>query len=61
MDIHDTALMLYAQLLGARSEPLDDAARLELGREAYRCAEAFVAARDAYIRELPVAVGDATF
>ncbi len=61
MDIHDIALMLYAQLLGARREPLDEASRLQLGREAYLCAEAFVAAKDIYIRELPVAAGDATF
>lgn len=61
MDIHDIALMLFAQLLGARGEPLDEAGRLELGREAYRCAEAFVAARDIYIRELPIPAGDATF
>ena len=31
-----------------------DAARIELGREAYRCAEAFIAAKDLYIREQPV-------
>lgn len=61
MDIHDIALKLYAQLLGARGAPTDEAARIELGREAYRCAEAFIAARDLYIRELPAAAGDATF
>lgn len=55
MDIHDIALTLFAQLVGApRSGPLDDAARIELGREAYRCAEAFIAAKDLYIREQPV-------
>ena len=55
MDIHDIALTLFAQLVGTpRSAPLDDAARIELGREAYRCAEAFIAAKDLYIRELPV-------
>lgn len=55
MDIHDIALNLYAQLLGGhRGGPLDEAARIELGREAYRCAEAFIAAKDLYIREQPV-------
>ena len=59
MDIHDIALNLFAQLVGApRSAPLDDAARIELGREAYRCAEAFIAAKDLYIRELPVPGGE---
>ena len=61
MDIHDVALTLYAELLGARGAPADEAARIELGREAYRCAEAFIAAKDLYIRELPVAGGEATF
>ncbi len=31
-----------------------EASRADLGREAYRCAEAFLAAKDTYIRELPV-------
>ena len=61
MDIHDIALKLYAELLGARREPMDEAARIELGREAYRCAEAFIAAKDLYIRELPVASGEVSF
>ena len=56
MDIHDTALTLFTQLVGAhRGGPLDADARIELGREAYRYAEAFIAAKDIYIRELPVA------
>ena len=55
MDIHDIAFKLYAQLVGSRSTPIDDAARLELGREAYRYADAFITAKDVYIRELPVA------
>ena len=56
MDIHDIALTLFTQLVGAhRGAPLDAEARMELGREAYRCAEAFIAAKDLYIRELPVA------
>ncbi|WP_374249358.1 hypothetical protein [Thermomonas sp.] len=55
MDIHDIALTLYTQLVGAhRDTPQDDAARIALGREAYRYAEAFITAKDLYIRELPV-------
>lgn len=55
MDIHDIALTLFAQLVGAhRGTALDADARIELGREAYRCAEAFITAKDLYIRELPV-------
>ena len=61
MDIHDIALTLYSQLVGGRREPMDDAARIELGREAYRCAEAFIAAKDLYIRELRATADDATF
>lgn len=56
MDIHAIALTLYAQLVGAhRDTPLDAQTRMELAREAYCCAEAFIAAKDQYIRELPVA------
>lgn len=59
MDIHDIALNLFTQLVGAhRGAPLDAEARIELGREAYRCAEAFIAAKDLYIRELPVPGGE---
>ena len=55
MDIHDIALTLFTQLVGAHHNPhLDDSARLALGREAYRYAEAFIAAKDVYIREQPV-------
>ncbi|RYI03331.1 MAG: hypothetical protein EON48_15930 [Acetobacteraceae bacterium] len=62
MNIHEIALNLYAQLVGAnRVELVSDAARIELGREAYRYAEAFIAAKDLYIRELPVATTDAGF
>ncbi|GAB1407009.1 hypothetical protein MASR1M8_09280 [Thermomonas brevis] len=61
MDIHDIALKLYAELVGARSGPMDEAARIELGRVAYRCAEAFIAAKDLYIRELPAAGGEVSF
>lgn len=56
MDIHDIALKLFAQLVAAnRIDLVSEAARIELGREAYRYADAFIAAKDAYIRELPVA------
>ena len=56
MDIHDIALRLYAELVSAnRVELVSEAARIELCREAYRYAEAFIAAKDIYIRELPVA------
>jgi hypothetical protein len=56
MDIHDIAFTLYTQMVGAsRGSLADEAARIELGREAYRFAEAFIAAKDLYIRELPVA------
>ena len=62
MDIHDIALTLYAHLVGAnRTESLTEAARIELGRDAYRYAEAFIAAKDLYIRELPVATGETSF
>ena len=55
MDIHDIALTLYTALLG-RQDPTTttNETRVEMGREAYRCAEAFFIAKDAYIRELPI-------
>ena len=56
MDIHDIAFKLFTQLLAAnRVELVSDAARIELALEAYRYADAFIAAKDIYIRELPVA------
>lgn len=56
MDIHDIALNLFAQLVHANSsQPLSQDARIAMGREAYRFAEAYIAAKDLYIRELPVA------
>ena len=56
MDIHDIALTLFAQLVHANgSQPLSQEARIDMGREAYRFAEAYIAAKDLYIRELPVA------
>ena len=55
MDIHDIAFKLYTQLVAAnRVELVSEAARIELAREAYRYADAFIAAKDLYIRELPV-------
>ncbi len=55
MDIHDIALTLYTALL-SRQDPIasTDETRVALGREAYRCAVAFIVAKDDYIRELPV-------
>ena len=62
MDIHDIALTLFGQLVGAqRGGPLDESARIELGREAYRYAEAFIAAKDLYIRELPASDAEPGF
>lgn len=55
MDIHDIALTLYAQLLGRDGRAGDDEARLALAQEAYRCADAYIRAKDLYIRELPAA------
>ena len=55
MDIHDIALTLFTALL-SRQDPntATDETRIAMGREAYRCAEAFFLAKDAYIRELPI-------
>ncbi len=55
MDIHDIALTLYASLL-SRQDPSAASVetRVAMGREAYHCADAFVLAKDAYIRELPI-------
>lgn len=59
MDIHEIALRLYIQLAASQpAEPADEQARIELGRQAYRYAEAFGAARDAWIRDQPVAAVD---
>ncbi len=55
MDIHDIALTLYTALLSREDlKTASDETRVEMGREAYRCAEAFFVAKDAFIRELPV-------
>lgn len=54
MDIHALALTLYTALLGKHDVAgANDESRAALGREAYRCAEAFIAAKDAWIREQP--------
>ncbi len=56
MDIHDIALTLYTALLSRQDlTTATDETRFALGREAYHCAEAFFLAKDAYIRELPIA------
>lgn len=55
MDIHDIALTLYTELVGKQDlAGANDESRIALGREAYRYAEAFIAARDAWIFEQPV-------
>ena len=62
MDIHDIALSLYTQLVGRQDlAAASNESREALGREAYRCAEAFIAAKDAYIRELPAVEVDPGF
>ena len=61
MDIHEIALRVYIQLAAVRPAPADEQACLELGRQAYRYAEAFSAAKDAWIREQPVPGMDADF
>lgn len=55
MDIHEIALTLYTELVGKQDlAGATDESRIALGREAYRYAEAFIAARDAWIFEQPV-------
>lgn len=55
IDIHDIALSLYTAMVAkADMATASEASRADLGREAYRCAGAFLAAKDTYIRELPV-------
>lgn len=56
IDIHDIALALYtAMVANTDMAGATDASRAAMGREAYRCADAFITAKDTYIRELPVA------
>lgn len=55
MDIHDIALSLYTELVAKQDlASASDETRMAMGREAYRCAEAFIAAKDVWIREQPV-------
>ena len=55
MDIHDIALSLFTEMVGQQDiATASDESRIALGREAYRYAEAFIAARDAWIFEQPV-------
>jgi len=55
MDIHQIALSLYTEMVGKQDiAAASDESRVALGREAYRYAEAFIAARDAWIFEQPV-------
>lgn len=62
MDLHEIALRIYIQLAAAQQvEPADAQACIALGRQAYRYAEAFGAAKDAWIRDQPVAAVDAGF
>ena len=62
MDIHDTAFSLYAALAAKQDlSNASDETRAALGREAYKLAEAFIAAKDTYIRELPASQLDAGY
>ena len=55
MDIHDIALSLFTEMVGQQDiASASDESRIALGREAYRYAEAFIAALDAWIFEQPV-------
>ena len=62
MDIHDTAFALYAALAGKQDlSNASDETRAALGREAYKLAEAFIAAKDTYILELQASQLDAGY
>jgi hypothetical protein len=62
MDIHDIALSLYTSMVSKHDmSNASEETREALGREAYKLAEAFVAAKDTYIRELPASQGDAGY
>ncbi len=62
MDIHDTAFALFTSLVGKQDlSNASDETRAAIGREAYKQAEAFIAAKDTYIRELPASQLDAGF
>lgn len=59
MDIHDIALSLYTSLASRHDlSNASDETRAALGREAYKLAEAFVLAKDTFIRELPANQSD---
>ena len=62
MDIHDIAFSLYSALAGKQDlSNASDETRAALGREAYKLAEAFILAKDIYIRELPASQIDAGY
>ena len=62
MEIHDTAFALYASLAGKQDlSNARDETRAAMGREAYKLAEAFIIAKDVYIRELPASQLDAGY
>ena len=62
MDIHDLSFSLYTALAGTQDlSNASDETRAALGREAYKLAEAFIAAKDTYIRELPASQIDAGY
>ena len=62
MDIHDTAFALFVSLVGKQDlSNASDETRAALGREAYKLAEAFITAKDTYIRELPASQLDAGY
>ena len=62
MDIHDTAFALYVSLVGRHDfGNASEETRAATGHETYRLAEAFIAAKDTYIRELPASQLDAGF
>ena len=62
MDIHDLSFSLYTALAGKQDlSNASDETRAALGREAYKLAEAFILAKDVYIRELPASNIDAGY
>ena len=62
MDIHDQAFALFTALASKQDlSNASDETRAALGREAYKLAEAFILAKDTYIRELPASQIDAGY
>ena len=60
--LDDIRFALYAALAGKQDlSNASDETRAALGREAYKLAEAFIAAKDTYIRELPASQLDAGY